>query len=71
VDEFLVDWDTEQGTHQVLRKGHLCGQEDARIPVSEITQIDEERVYLTLNKEEMADWPTIPVWRWHEDVREE
>jgi sporulation protein YlmC with PRC-barrel domain len=71
VDEFLVDRETEHITHLVLREGHLWGQKDVLIPVSEIGQIDEDRVYLTLNKEEVAGLPTIPVRRWHEDVRGE
>ena len=66
VDEFLVDRETEHITHLVLREGHLWGQKDVLIPVSEIGQIDEDRVYLTLSKEEVANLPTIPVRRWHE-----
>jgi sporulation protein YlmC with PRC-barrel domain len=71
VDEFLIDRETEHITHLVLREGHLWGQKDVLIPVSEIGQIDEDRVYLTLSKEEVANLPTIPVRRWHEDVRGE
>jgi sporulation protein YlmC with PRC-barrel domain len=71
VDEFLVDRETEGITHLVLREGHLWGQKDVLIPVSEIGQIDEDRVYLTLSKEEVANLPTIPVQRWHEGRGEE
>jgi hypothetical protein len=71
VDEFLVDRQTGYITHLVLREGHLWGQKDVTIPVSEIGQIDEDRVYLTLSKEEVANLPTIPVRRRHEDVRED
>lgn len=71
VDEFLVDRDTEQITHIVLREGHLWGRKDVLVPVSEIGQIDEDRVYLTLNKEEIANLPTIPLRRWHEGLRRE
>jgi hypothetical protein len=70
VDEFLVDRDSEQITHIVLREGHLWGQKDVLVPVSEIGQIDEDRVYLTLSKEEIAILPTIPLRRWHEDLKE-
>ena len=66
VDEFLVDRDTEQITHLVLREGHLWEQKDLLIPVSEIGQIDEGRVYLKLSKEEVAHLPAIPVRRWHQ-----
>jgi hypothetical protein len=69
VDEFLVDRDTEQITHLVLREGHLWGQKDVLIPVSEIGHIDEDRVYLTLSREEVANLPSIPLRRWHEDAR--
>jgi hypothetical protein len=71
VDEFLVDRETEHITHLVLREGHLWGQKDVLIPVSEIGQIDEDRVYLTMSKEEIANLPTMPVRRWHEDARGE
>ena len=71
VDEFLVDRETGQVTHLVLREGHLWGQKDVLIPVSEIGQIDEDWVYLTLSKEEVANLPAIAVRRWHEDVRGE
>ena len=70
VDEFLVDRETERITHLVLREGHLWGQKDVLIPVSEIGQIDEDRVYLTLSKEEVANLPTIPTRRWHEELNE-
>ena len=65
VDEFLVDRETEHITHLVLREGHLWGQKDVLIPVSEIAHVDEDRVHLTLSKQEVASLPTIPVRRWH------
>jgi sporulation protein YlmC with PRC-barrel domain len=71
VDEFLVDRETEHITHLVLREGHLWGKKDVLIPVSGIGQIDEDRVNLTLSKEEIANLPTIPVRRWHEDISDE
>jgi uncharacterized protein YrrD len=71
VDEFLVDRETEHVTHLVLREGHLWGQRDVLIPVSGIGQIDEDRVYLSLSKEEIANLPTMPVRRWHEDFQGE
>ena len=68
VDEFLVDRETEHITHLVLREGHLWGQKDVLIPVSEIGRVDEDRVYLNLSKAEVADLPTIPLRRWHEGL---
>jgi len=70
VDEFLVDRGTEHITHLVLREGHLWGEKDVLIPVSD-GEIDEDRVNLTPSKEEVANLPTIPVRRWHEGLRDE
>ena len=68
VDEFLVDRETEHITHLVLREGHLWGQKDVTIPVSEIERIEEDTVYLKLDKEEIERLPSIPVRRWHEGL---
>jgi sporulation protein YlmC with PRC-barrel domain len=63
VDEFLVDPKSGHITHLVLREGHLWGQKDVSIPVSEIERIHEEVVYLTLSKREVEALPTIPIHR--------
>ncbi len=67
VDEFLVDPDNGHMTHLVLREGHVWGQQDLTIPIAEIDHIDEEAVYLKLNKHQTAALPAIPVhrhWPW-------
>ena len=71
-DEFK-DWPTvqywvvgavsEHITHLILRKGHLWGQKDVTIPVSEIARIEEDAVHLKLAKEQVEALPTIPVRR--------
>jgi sporulation protein YlmC with PRC-barrel domain len=68
VDEFLVDRETEHITHLVLREGHLWGQKDVTIPVSEIERIEEDTVYLKLDKPSIEGLPGIPVRRWHEGL---
>ena len=60
VDAFLVDRESEQITHLVLHEGHLWGQKDVLIPMSKIGRIEQDRVYLTLNKEEVANLPDVP-----------
>lgn len=70
VDEFLVDRESGHITHLVLREGHLWGKKDVIIPVSKIERIEEDRVHLSLSKEEVAGLPAIPVRRWHEDSAE-
>jgi sporulation protein YlmC with PRC-barrel domain len=54
LDEFLVDPVTEQVTHLVLREGHLWGQRDVTIPVSEIDRLEENTVYLKLDKSQVG-----------------
>lgn len=46
-DEIPVERENEQGIRRVPRAGYLCGEKDVWIPVPEITQIGEDRVYLT------------------------
>jgi sporulation protein YlmC with PRC-barrel domain len=64
VDEFLVDPANGHITHLVLREGHLWGQEDVTIPISEIARIEEDTVYLKLNKQQVEALPTIRVRRY-------
>lgn len=63
VDEFLVDPETEYITHLVLREGHLWGETDVSIPVSEIDRIEEDTVYLKLDKRSIELLPHIPIKR--------
>jgi sporulation protein YlmC with PRC-barrel domain len=64
VDEFLVDLSDGHITHLVLREGHLWGQKDVTIPVSEIGCIEGDTVYLKLDKHSVGKLPSIPVKRW-------
>ena len=63
VDEFLVDPETCHITHLVLREGHLWGTKDVAIPVSDIARIDEDTVYLRLDRTGIEALPTIPMRR--------
>lgn len=63
VDEFVVDAGTGHITHLVLREGHLWGQKDVSIPISEIGRIEADVVYLKLDKAGIDALPTIPVQR--------
>jgi len=61
VDEFLGDPEDGYITHLILREGHLWGQKDVTIPVSEIERIEENTVYLKLNKHDVGRLPSIPI----------
>jgi len=65
VDEFLIDPGNGHITHLVLREGFLWGQKDVTIPVSDIREIDDDVVYLTLDKHDVEKLPGIPVRRGH------
>jgi sporulation protein YlmC with PRC-barrel domain len=63
VDEFLVDPETDHITHLVLREGHLWGQKDVTIPISEIEHIEENTVHLKLSKREIGALPALALNR--------
>jgi sporulation protein YlmC with PRC-barrel domain len=61
VDEFVIDPASDRITHLVLRKGHLWGKRDVTIPVAEIDRVDNDVVYLKLDKEAVSKLPSVPV----------
>ncbi len=65
VDEFLIDPGSGNIPHLVMREGHLWGQKDVSIPVSEIGEERDDAVVLKLDKEQIAALPTIPIHRHH------
>ena len=64
VDEFLINPKNSHITHLVLREGHLWGQKDVTIPVTEIDHIEDDWVYLKLDKHAVEHLPGIPIKRW-------
>jgi sporulation protein YlmC with PRC-barrel domain len=61
VDELLIDPEDNRITHLVLREGHLWGQKEVTIPVSEIERIAEDTVHLKIDKRTIESLPTVPV----------
>lgn len=61
VDEFLIDPQNGHITHLVMRKGHLWGQKDVTIPISQISHIEEDVVHLKLDKAGIEALPTVPI----------
>jgi hypothetical protein len=47
----------------MMRKGHLWGDEEISIPVSEIVRIAENVVYLKLDKQQIEALPAVRVQR--------
>jgi sporulation protein YlmC with PRC-barrel domain len=56
VEGFLVDPDSKQVTHVLLKEGHLWGRKEVAIPVSAITGIDDG-VRLNITKKQVEDLP--------------
>jgi hypothetical protein len=65
VDEFLADGASRQITHLVLREGHLWGQKDVLVPISEIDRAGEDTVCLKLDRHAIGSLPAVPVRQWH------
>jgi sporulation protein YlmC with PRC-barrel domain len=63
VEELLIDPGTGRITHLVLRKGHLWGKRDVTIPLDQIDRVEDDVVYLKLNKQAVGALPGVPVRR--------
>jgi sporulation protein YlmC with PRC-barrel domain len=63
VDEYLVDAQGERITHLVIKTGHLWERRRVDIPVSEIDHIEENVVYLRLDKQEVERLPILSAGR--------
>ena len=50
-------------SHLILMEGHLWGKKEVAIPVSAIDRIEEDTVYLKLDKEAVESLPSEPVRR--------
>jgi sporulation protein YlmC with PRC-barrel domain len=66
VDEFLVDPASKQITHLVLREGHLWGRRELTVPFSAIERVENDTVYLCLDKQAVENLPDVPIDRGRE-----
>jgi uncharacterized protein YrrD len=63
VDELIVHPVSEQITQLVMREGHLWGQREIVIPISDVDHIEDETVYLKLSKDQVGALETSRVQR--------
>ncbi len=63
VGELLVNASSEHITHLVLLEGHLWGKKEITLPISAIDRLEEDTVYLRLDKKAIERLPSIPVKR--------
>lgn len=51
VEEFIIDPEDKHITHLVLQKGHLWHKQELTLPLSAIANMEEDYIYLKLDKE--------------------
>jgi sporulation protein YlmC with PRC-barrel domain len=64
VDELLINSNNMQVTHLVLLTRHIFKQREITIPVSQIDHVDEDTIYLKLDRQSVEKLPTTPIQRW-------
>jgi sporulation protein YlmC with PRC-barrel domain len=64
VDELLINSNNMQVTHLVLLTRHIFKQREITIPVSQIDHVDEDTIYLKLDRQSVGELPTTPIQRW-------
>ena len=64
VDELLINSNNMQATHLVLRERNIFQQREITIPVSQIERVDEDTIYLKLDRQSIEELPTTPIQRW-------
>jgi len=65
VGELVVDRRGEEITHFVLQESHLWGKKVLTLPLSAIDYVEDDTVYLKLDKQAIKQLPTIPLKRHH------
>ncbi|ACK73202.1 hypothetical protein PCC7424_4845 [Gloeothece citriformis PCC 7424] len=63
VDEFLVEPKRGHITHLIMKEGHLWMTKTIAIPLKAIEKMEEETVYLKLDKKAVESFPEINVKR--------
>ena len=63
VDELIIDPQTGQVTHLVLRTGHIWGSAQVSIPVSQIKSVDSLAVHLDCDKDSIETLPVVQIRR--------
>jgi len=61
--ELVIDPETTQVTHLVLRKGHIFGHHDIAVPIADLDRVDEGIVYLKIDKAAVKKLPDIRIKR--------
>jgi sporulation protein YlmC with PRC-barrel domain len=60
VDALMIDANTRQVTHLVLLERHIFEQKEITIPASQIECVNEDTIYLKLDRQSVEALPTTP-----------
>lgn len=63
LDELVLDPDSGDITHLLMRSGHLWGKKQVSIPISAVDDTDGQVIYLNLDKKAVGELPTLPIKR--------
>lgn len=55
----LLDEDSGEVTHMVLEEGHLWGKKDVALPLTDIDRVEDDVVYLNLDKKTIGEMPAV------------
>lgn len=61
LDTLVLDPDSGEITHLLMREGHLWGKKDIAIPVSAVELVEGDSVHVNLDKEAVEKLPVVKV----------
>ena len=64
VDELLINSNDKQPAFLILRENHIFTRREITIPVSQIERVEEDTIYLKLDRKSIEELPTAPIERW-------
>jgi hypothetical protein len=64
VDELRINSNNMQVTHLVLLERHILEDKEITIPISQIDRVNEDKIYLKLDRQGVEALPTTPIRRW-------
>ncbi len=63
VHELVVEPESWKITDLVLKKGHLWGKKDVTLPLSDVDRVEDDTVYLKIDKKTIEGRPASPIHR--------
>lgn len=63
LDELVLDAESGDITHLLMRKGHLWGKREVAVPASAVDYVESETIHLNVDKAAVEAMPTVSVRR--------